>query len=250
VRPPQRTDARIHETLCTVIVQVTDSAGAPIQSVEILVRDEAHSIAASLLTDSTGQGRAELAAGSYIADIRRIGYRPATRVVQATCSESDQQVSVTLEKAPSMLATVHVLAQESERHRRLFIDAEAIENSPRRLDDAMDIIAKLRPDMVYGLGGRGFCGPATNIWINGRRIPWQLVSIKSVAASRDPSLGLPAWIKSVLASIKPEHIAQMTYHDCMDMSVGKVGSDRAIFIVLKPGIEYDPGSGSRVAARR
>lgn len=143
-----------------------------------------------------------------------------------------------------MLATVHVRAEEDIKHRRLFIDADAIAHSSRRLDDALDIIAKLRPDMVYGLGGKGFCAPANNIWVNGRRIPWQLVSTNLIAASRDPGLGLPSWIKSVLASINPEHIAQITYLDCMDHSIGKIGGDRAIVVVLKPGIEFDPGTGS------
>jgi hypothetical protein len=98
--------------------------------------------------------------------------------------------------------------------------------------------------MVYGLGGRHFCQPDSEIWVNGRRIPWQLVSRNEGAVARNKTLGLPWWVVSVLASIRPEHIDEMSYHDCLDMSVGKLGSNRAIFVVLKPGIGYDPSRGS------
>jgi hypothetical protein len=54
-------------------------------------------------------------------------------------------------------------------------------------------------------------------------------------------------VLTILQSIHPEHIAEVTYHDCFDASVGKNNSDMAMFIALKPGIGFEPGRGSFVA---
>ena len=52
-----------------------------------------------------------------------------------------------------------------------------------------------------------------------------------------------------LKEILPEHIAQITFTDCFDISVPRPGGQNAVFIVLKPGVGYDLGRGSFVAPR-
>ena len=52
---------------------------------------------------------------------------------------------------------------------------------------------------------------------------------------------------SILSKIKPEHIAEMRFHDCGDLSLQRPNSDRALFIVLKEGIGYDRQKGPYVA---
>jgi len=52
---------------------------------------------------------------------------------------------------------------------------------------------------------------------------------------------------TVLSDISPEHISEMTNVDAIDTTIGKIGSQNALYIVLKPGIDYDPGRGSFVA---
>ena len=49
-----------------------------------------------------------------------------------------------------------------------------------------------------------------------------------------------------LALSRAEHIEEVTYHDCTDMSVERPHADMAMFIVLKPGIGYDVSRGSYV----
>src|SRR6185503_6678690 len=60
--------------------------------------------------------------------------------------------------------------------------------------------------------------------------------------------GLSKPSMTVLSEIKPEHIAEMTYIDSMDSSIGKIGSEGGLFIVLKPGVAYDPGKDTYVQA--
>ena len=53
----------------------------------------------------------------------------------------------------------------------------------------------------------------------------------------------------ILASIKPEHIAEMTYEDCFSTKVtGHTHTSQALFVVLKPGVGYDASVGSFVIA--
>jgi hypothetical protein len=58
--------------------------------------------------------------------------------------------------------------------------------------------------------------------------------------------GLLPGSMEVLCEILPEHIAQMTYVDDYDNTIGKIGSNGALFIVLKPGVQYRPGRMSYV----
>ena len=50
----------------------------------------------------------------------------------------------------------------------------------------------------------------------------------------------------VLSEIKPEHIEEMTYHDCFDTSVPGPHGQAALIVTLKTGVRYDPGRGSYV----
>src|SRR6185503_9377373 len=60
--------------------------------------------------------------------------------------------------------------------------------------------------------------------------------------------GLSKPSMTVLSEIKPEHIAEMTYIDSMDSSIGKIGSEGGLFVVLKPGVVYEPGKATYVQA--
>lgn len=53
---------------------------------------------------------------------------------------------------------------------------------------------------------------------------------------------------SALAMIHPEHIAQLTFHDCFDTAIKGTHSMNAVFVVLKPGIGFDPAKGSYVTS--
>jgi hypothetical protein len=86
--------------------------------------------------------------------------------------------------------------------------------------------------------------------VNGKRIRLPLPPT-GIAAAR-ARVGVPARARfsyvpvSVMSDIPPEHIQEINYHDCFDTSMAAVGNNNAIFIVLKPGIDYVENVGSFV----
>ena len=163
------------------------------------------------------------------------------------------------------LEAVRISAREDAARKSYYIDNEEIANSDRPLFTSVDIIEKLRPDMVWGRAGPGGpCGKISSVFVNGRRI-LQSPTAGTMAASRRALApgdarrrtsagrtmvldkykvtGMPAEILSV---IRPEHIAEMTYNDCFEKSVRVNRGDNAAFVILKPGVGYDNEEGSYV----
>ena len=106
--------------------------------------------------------------------------------------------------------------------------------------------------MLTSRAGPQTCPGVQEVWVNGKRIrlpprPSDLaLARRRVGVSPRARYTISAL--SVLSEIAPEHIEEMTYHDCFDSTIAAVGSTNALFIVLKPGVEYDPGVGSFVVA--
>ena len=117
------------------------------------------------------------------------------------------------------------------------------------LFDGWDVVKKLRPVMLTSRGG---CATGIqNVWVNGKRI------VLPLPPTRDRRSARARWCAAacafllrrrvaVLSDIAPEHIQELIYHDCFDASMAAVGSDDALFIVLKPGIGYQRDVGSFV----
>jgi carboxypeptidase family protein len=250
------TPLAMHAQRPTVHVIVTDTTGRPIAEAAVTIVDASNTVRAETHTDAAG--RAQLAlprdTASYELQARRIGYAAAAYAIRA--SREPVTITLRLVELPQTLATVKVTAAESEKHKRLFVDADAIANNKRTINDGMDVITKMRPDMVFGLGGRGYCPAIHNLWINGRWIPPFSVTTDAVAVARarstilrssaslNDSLAVPDYIVSALAEIRPQDIAEMSYHDCTDMSLGRIHGENALFVVLKTGVRFDPARGT------
>jgi hypothetical protein len=103
-----------------------------------------------------------------------------------------------------------------------------------------------------------------NLWINGERIVYpptdQGVAIKAIQTRRTQlattfqligtsGIGAtPIDVQSALERIRPEHIDEITYSMCGDTTVNRVKGDNAVFVTLKPGVEYDMVRGSYVVS--
>src|SRR5581483_3158855 len=88
----------------------------------------------------------------------------------------------------------------------------------------------------------------TNVWVNGRRIRMVVPNEMAVARQHGVLAGLSPASMTVLSEIKPEHIAEITYVDQFDTSIGKLGAQGGLFVVLKPGVVYEEGKGTLVVA--
>jgi hypothetical protein len=240
-------------------IRVADSAGVAVSGAQLSLMRGLNSVVATAAADSRGERALtlKLDSGAYELVARRIGYSRASRLFTVRGGDT-LSLSIQMSRLPETLAAVHVTAEEDLKHKRLFIDADAIAASPRPIFDGTDILKKLRPDMVAGLG---LCPVVQEIWVNGRRIHRFEVPADPMAVARATgtilrkgrgrsSNSVPDHVITVLASIHPEHIDEMRYVGCMDTSVPGIGAQDALFIVLKPGVAFEVGRGSYVAPGR
>jgi len=266
-----------HPATLTVAVQVVDSVGSPVAAADVaIVRGVAETIAHAL-TDASGRAvlTIERATGSRELLVRKIGFRRGYRFFSLPTSDSIT-LDVRLSRTIVALAPVTVSAAEDMKRKSYHLSAEDIENSKRPIIDGTDIF-KLRPDMMTSRGGAGACSVAytprdgwiESVWVDGKRVTLARVDPEFVRGrkialgiaggtsaavqARRPGAGRAVMtyrhidsVLSILGSIKPEHIEEITYHDCFDVSVGMNHSDMAMYIVLKPGIGFLNGTGSYV----
>jgi hypothetical protein len=261
-------------------VIVRDSAGTPVAGAEASVVQGVNDARAGGTTDDRGHISLSIADivsahTDYQLVVRKIGYTRFERFFRFVHDTMTQEVG--LRRVPQELTPVVVTAEEDIKRKSYFIDAETIANSDRVLLDATDILAKLRPYMICGRScspmghisarlqspfracpmlvlSQTLCpatpaeppSPNTNVWVNGQRL--RMVIPDEMAMARQTGLlsGLSPGTMTVLSEIKPEHIAQMTYVDEFDTSIGKIGSEGGLFVVLKDGVVYEPGKASYV----
>lgn len=261
----------------TVRIRVADSSGAPVAGADVSVVRDLTTVLARGTTDARGEQVLTIPRSGADNNlvVRKIGY---TRVDRFFNDSAATAFDVRLTRTVRALDTVKVAAEEDVRRKSYFIDAEAIEHANRPVVDALDIVTKLRPDMIWSRRGQpdriglhgdvrgyrsgapsarqtaasaarfGYCPPVQDVWVNGER--QRLLAVNPVAVRRltgDATLINPL-IATVLASIKPEHIAEVEYHPCTDVIAdAPPRSTNAIFVTLKPGVGFDPGVGSFVA---
>lgn len=259
-----------------VRVHVADSAGTPIAGAEVSVVHGLTRIVARGLSNASGEQSFTIprTGADHELVVRKIGYRRADQFFND--SMASPAFRIVLERAPATFDTVRVVAREDPVRKSYYIDADQIEQSPRLVDNALDIVTKLRPDMIWGRAGLpdqidmhvamtgrqmsrspgafarqaakwGYCPAVASVWVNGSRI--RDVPIDMLAYSQLTGRGkfINATIASVLASIKPEHIAEVQYHPCTEAVAGTPAqATNAIFVTLKPGVGFQPGIGSYV----
>jgi carboxypeptidase family protein len=255
-----------------VRVRVTDTTGAPVAGASVAIVHGLQQVVAQGVTDANGQRVLTVAAtaGDYDAMVRKIGFTRADRFFGFQAGDT---VTLHLLLAPAVqtLAEMNVTAPEDRKRLRRYIDADDIANSTRPILDAMDVVTKLRPDMMSNPtpGSMDHCA-MDDIWVNGQRVVLAPINDALAArtrmlrhgvafASPDPRWGptiqpmgpalaarVPVSVQSVLATIHPEHIAEMTFHDCNDFSIDRAHARNALFVVLKPGVAFEPGIGSYV----
>jgi hypothetical protein len=250
-------------------IQVVDSAGRPIANADVSILHGLSTVVARGLTDTTGTRTLVVpSAGEYQVVARRLGFLRGSQFFSATVGTV--AVRIQLASSPAALPTITVTAEADLRRQSYHVGADDIAASERPLLDGLDVLERLRPDMINARTPSGLDNcHIQNIWVNGQHIVYvatdariamvrrtraqaQSVAHGSVGGS-SPTAAMysgittvPIDILSVLGSIRPEHIDEINYTDCNDWTVNRAGGRSAVFIMLKPGVKFLPGVGSFV----
>src|SRR5262249_55487491 len=137
----------------TVRVHVADSSGVPIVGAEVSVMRGLTVVLARGTTDARGDGALVIprAGADNELVVRKIGYLRVDRFFNDSSAAS---FDIRMARAVRALDTIKVSAEEDVRRKSYFIDAEGIEKSERPIVDALDVVTKLRPDMIWGRRGQ------------------------------------------------------------------------------------------------
>jgi hypothetical protein len=235
-----------------VRVVAHDSAGTAVPAAEVTVTSGLRDVVAHGVTNDAGTVLLPFDVKDSVdlqVTMRKIGY-PRTDHFFAVGPRDTAVVTLVVPRpGTTSLAPVKVTAKSDSRWSSYHLDADEIAAATVPLFDGWDVVKKLRPVMLESRGG---CATGIrNVWVNGKRIV--LPAPPTPMAAARARVGVPPRARfsyapvSVLSDIAPEHIQELIYHDCFDASMAAVGSDDALFIVLKPGIDYQRDVGSFVA---
>ncbi|BAH39967.1 MAG TPA: hypothetical protein DGD08_12540 [Gemmatimonas aurantiaca] len=221
-----------------VQISVIDSALRPVESAEVLVRQGLRTLGVTRV-NAAGAATLSIVDDSSMFEVvaRQLGFGPARRFVRLVFGDTISLI-LTLTPSPQQLAAVQVTARESLRQRAYHLDGETIAASTLPIRSALDVMLRLRPYMLTSLSGGTVCGTVQEVWVNGTRVPKDLMPDPRQVGRKVLGRSVSPAVLTILESIKPEHIAEMSYIDCFGGTVQKVGSEDAVYIVLKPDIEY------------
>jgi hypothetical protein len=239
-----------------VRVRVVDSAGAPIANAEVSALRGLTTVVPGGPTDSSGRRSFTVPqGGGYEVVARRIGYQRGEQFFSAI--NDSVGIRIVLRTAATNLPAVSVTAKEDIKRRAYHLDADDIASSKRPIIDGLDVLTKLRPDIIYTRVPN--CS-LQYVWVNGNRIVFPTINPGLAAKARQmrqaakatPHIGptglatVNLTVQSVMASIHPEHIEEVNFADCNDTSVDRVKGNSALYVTLKPGIGFDRAIGSYV----
>jgi hypothetical protein len=238
-----------------VRVRVVDSAKVPVALADLSVRLGLRDVQAQGTTDESGVRllRVTRSTEQHELIVRRIGFLRASHFFAPSSDTTD--LTITLSRQAQSLPTVKVNEREDPKRKSYHTDADEIANSSRLILDGMDVLTKMKPDILYGRSPG--CG-LQNIWVNGKNIrgviPDEMVVARQgikPSPRMKPSSGRPlpapkiqsvsASLLTIMSEIKPEHIEEMNYVDCNDFSMPGTRGIAALYVVLKEGIGFDPG---------
>lgn len=235
----------------TIKITARDSAGAPVPDAEITVTRGLKNVVARGTTDESGQDVLSVEvkdSSDFNVTMRKVGYMRGDQFL-TTGPRDTSSVAITVGHIQNQLAAMKVTAHRSDpRFTSYHLDADEIEASNEPMDNAFDVVKRLRPVMLTSRGG---CATGIReVWVNGKRIRLPLPPTqveRQEARAGTPIDARYSYIAvAVLQTIAPEHIEELSYHDCFDTSMAAVGNNNALFVTLKPGVVYQENVGSFV----
>ena len=252
---PRMLAAQIHRDSVVVVVTVSTPAGTPIPAVDLAISKAPIGAILAKRTNDAGLATflVERSSVRHLVLARKFGWTPTERLVELANADSIR-VRLQLDPAPADLQGVVV---EAKAPYYLLLESE-IAASKRPVRDALEALQKLKPSMLYD---RDRCPGEVvdNVWINGRRVLFMASNTPILGGRSSRTIGNvrvrtqggragaePPAVDSVLASIRAEHVQDIRLVNCWDTSLPGVGSNNALYVSLKPGVDWDWKRGSFV----
>lgn len=238
-----------------VLVAVLSESGSPIAAVDVVIST---STIGAILAKQTNQAglatfKVERSNARHAVLTRKIGWTPAEHPVEFGKADS---VQMSLHLKPAAVELDAIVVEAKRPH--YMLAASEIAASRRPVRDALEALQKLKPAMLYD---RDRCPGEVvdNVWINGRRVLFMASNTPILGGRSTRTIGNvrvrtqggragaePPAVDSVLASIRVEHVQNIRLVNCWDTSLPGVGSNNALYVSLKPGIDWDWKRGSFV----
>ena len=235
-------------------VTVVGSDGSALRDVNVAVsRERVGAFLAGRTNDSGFHVfMTSLQPGAYTLLARRPGFLPAETRFDVGISDS---VSVTVRLTASPAAELAPVIVEARRSNYVLTRSDMIA-SGRQIRDAFEALRKLKPSMLHDKD-RCRHEVVDNVWINGRRVLFMAKQVPAFGTRASRSVGAmrvtlngggsrsePPAVDSLLASIRAEHVDEIRLVNCWDTSLPGMGSNNALYVALKPGIDWDWKRGS------
>ena len=245
------------EKRIAIHVAVVGTDGSALRDVNVAVSREQIGALLAGRTNDSGQHvfTALLRPGAYSLLARRPGFLPGEVRFDVGASDS---VLVTVQLAAGPTPELAPVVVEARRSHYVLTRSDMLA-SGRPIRDAFEALRKLKPSMLYDKD-RCRAEVVDNVWINGRRVLFmakqvpalgnrtsRLVGPVRVTMHGGGSRSEPPAVDSVLASIRAEHVDEIRLVNCWDTSLPGMGANNALYVALKPGIDWDWKRGSFVA---
>lgn len=247
--------AQVQRDSVAVVVTVSTASGTPIPAVDIAISKAPIGAILARRTNETGSATflVERSNVRHLILARKFGWTPTEHPIALATGDSIR-VRLHLEPAAADLKGVVV---EAKAPHYVLLESE-IAASRRPVRDALEALQKLKPSMLYD---RDRCPGEVvdNVWINGRRVLFMASNTPILGGRSSRTIGTvrirtqgaragaePPAVDSVLASIRAEHVQDIRLVNCWDTSLPGVGSNNALYVALKPGVDWDWRRGSFV----
>ena len=234
-----------------VHVRVVGPDSLPLPGVNVAISRS--DVGAILIGSTDGMGAhvfsVDVGRHSYAVLARRPGFRPVERRLTIGQFDTIPVMLQLIPARPTDLAAMRIEARPSN----YILTSDQISRSRRTIRDAFEALYKIRPAMLYDRD-RCKAEKVSNVWINGRRVLWMawnaiIAPPPATLADQRAALRNPRSreVDSTLATVRSEHLEEIRLVNCWDTSLPGIGAKNALYVTLKPGIDWDWKRGSFVA---
>jgi hypothetical protein len=220
----------------SVRVRVMDTTGVPVPAATVSVLSADNRLLAAGPTDTSGTRvlRVQTKEERLQVSVQRVGFLATRRMLPL--SDRETSIDIALSPVSAALDTIRVSDRSRQLGAQPVIRADEIANTTRGVFDFVDVLKKLRPELLdhisddikYKCQPTRITGPF-RIYVNERAIPY-----------------FPETFDDILHDLKSDAIDELRYVSCFDKSLSKEdypGVGR-LYVTLRKGYAFNIKRGT------